>query len=128
MQEQERATTDDETRRAITVCYFFASLLVDEPVWHLICSHYGLKGVSMAKFEKLHGKAKSTKEEYELYELRKEKATNKLYHLVEYMMCEVRRLLYSPERRVAGDVLPWANKCRNMIWVWRKRIIQTRNL
>ena len=47
-------TRDDEIRRAITVCFFVSSLLVDEPAWHLVCRYYRLAGISIATLQKRH--------------------------------------------------------------------------
>jgi hypothetical protein len=41
--------TDDELRRSIAVCFFIGSLPVDQPVWHLVCTHYGLQRMSIGK-------------------------------------------------------------------------------
>ena len=80
----------------------------------MVCSHYSLEGLSIVKLQ--GGDLQNlSREQRDLYELKKEQATRKLYHLVEYCICELRRLLYAPISRAPTDKSTWSSKCRRFV-------------
>jgi hypothetical protein len=88
-------------RMASALCMHTAALLADCCLWQDLCSYYGFSSLT---------------------------ETTALYHLVEYALCELRRLLHKPKlRKESGHrsvvAQAWLDKVHNTVGEWRSEII-----
>ena len=117
--------TQDDLRMSISICYVIASLLVDCPVWHKICCHYGVTHLSLAPEETTPAGLDNNTWKT-LRKNLKAHTAGLLYHEVEYMLCELRRLVHKPKARQATSENRWISHCKNVLNDWRKRLLVKR--
>ena len=105
--------TDDQLRQAISLCMTLSVFLVDHELWRIICHHYGLSHLCVEPND---------------HAAIKQQVAQRLYHEIEYLICETRRLILAPLQRqpVTQGNKTWISRCRQLIVAWRHKMITTR--